>query len=72
MTSKNNKTLVNGPLTTYYAHRYLPHNGVEYYPGDEIKLTAKQARFLLLNNFIGKTKTPAKPIKEPAPVVTKG
>lgn len=67
MTSNKNKTAVNGHLNTFYAHRYLPHNGVEYFPGDEIQLTAKQARFLLLNNFIGKTKHPTKPIKEPAP-----
>jgi hypothetical protein len=40
---------------------------VEYYPGDEIQLTEKQANFLLLSNFIGKTKQPEKPVKEPAP-----
>ena len=63
MTNNKNKS----PFNTYYAYRYLPHNGVEYYPGDEIELTDKQARFLLLNNFIGTKKLPEKPIKEPAP-----
>ncbi|NVK42109.1 MAG: hypothetical protein HWE39_12785 [Oceanospirillaceae bacterium] len=67
MKTNNKKQSVNGPLNTYYAHRYLPHNGVEYYPGDEIQLSSKQARFLLLNGFIGKTKQPVKPVKEPAP-----
>lgn len=57
---------VKGPLSTYYVYRHLPHNGVPYEAGDTIELTAKQARFLIINGFIGKTKTPSKPVKEPA------
>ena len=62
---------VEPPFKKYFVYRYLPHNGTEYQKGDEIELTQKQARFHILNGFIGKSKNPSKPIREPEQKSTK-
>jgi hypothetical protein len=62
--NKTEKKIIS-QFSTYFVYRYLPLNGTEYQAGDTINLTAKQARFHIINGFIGKTKKSFKKVQEP-------